>query len=357
MDGIDAALVELGDRSCKTVTTYSHGYPPSLRERLQRASRHPEATGIDELGRLDHATGHCFKDAAVGLLTKAGLSADSVRAIGSHGQTLRHLPRDAEPFTLQVGDPNVIASATGITTVADFRRRDVALGGEGAPLAPAFHQWLFASEASPRVVLNIGGFANVTVLQDTSAKVIGFDTGPGNSLLDAWHRKHNGGPYDDDGAWAASGRVNESLLSMCLEDPYFSLPPPKSTGFEYFNLDWLARRLADAELASEDVQATLLALTVASIRQAIVEHAPDTTEILVCGGGVHNGALIRDLAAAVGPIAVRSTDDFGLHPDWVEAAAFAWLASRTLEGHAGNLPTVTGASRDTVLGGIYPAAR
>ncbi len=357
MDGIDAALVELGDRSCKTITTYSHDYPPLLRERLQIASRNPETVGIDELGRLDHATGHCFKDAAQGVLRKAGLSAAAVRAIGSHGQTIRHLPRDGEPFTLQVGDPNIIASGTGITTVADFRRRDVALGGEGAPLAPAFHQWLFASEAAPRVVLNIGGFANVTVLQGTSGKVVGFDTGPGNSLLDAWHRKHNGGPYDNDGAWAASGIVDEALLRACLDDPYFALSPPKSTGFEYFNLEWLSQQLGIADLAPVDVQATLLALTVTSIRQAIAEHAPDTTDVLVCGGGVHNGALIRELAAAVDPIAVRSTDEFGLHPDWVEAAAFAWLASRTLDGLAGNLPAVTGASGEAVLGGIYPATR
>lgn len=357
MDGIDAVLVELGDHSCNTLATHSHDYPPSLRERLQTASRQPEAVGIDEFGRLDHATGHCFKDAALGVLAKSKVSPNSVRAIGSHGQTLRHLPRDAEPFTLQIGDPNIIASGTGITTVADFRRRDVALGGEGAPLAPAFHQWLFTSEATSRVVLNIGGFANVTVLQDKRAGVVGFDTGPGNSLLDAWHRKHREGPFDTDGAWATTGRVNESLLSACLDDPYFALPPPKSTGFEYFNLEWLSDRLTDSDLPPADVQATLLALTVATIRQAILEHAAGTSEILVCGGGIHNTALMHELAAAANPIAIRSTEEFGLHPDWVEAAAFAWLAGRTLDGLPGNLPAVTGASGDAVLGGIYPAAR
>lgn len=356
MDGIDAVLVELGSRSCKTLATYSHDYAPSLRERLMLASRHPERAGIDDYGRLDRATGECFRDAALGVLAKTGVSPDSVRAIGSHGQTVRHLPRDAEPFTLQIGDPNVIASGTGITTVADFRRRDVALGGEGAPLAPAFHQWLFATEASSRVVLNIGGFSNVTVLQDGTS-VVGFDTGPGNSLLDAWHQEHKDGPFDNDGAWADSGNVDESLLSACLADPYFALPPPKSTGFEYFNLAWLAERLKNSDLAPNDVQATLLALTVTTIRQAIAEHAAGTSEVLVCGGGVHNTALMRELAGAVDPITVRSTNDFGLHPDWVEAAAFAWLASRTLDGLPGNLPAVTGASGAAVLGGIYPAAR
>ena len=357
MDGIDAALVELGDHSCATLATYSHDYPLPLRERLLTASREPASVSIDELGRLDHAVGECFRDAALELMSLSGSAAISVNAIGSHGQTVRHLPRDAEPFTLQIGDPNIIASGTGVTTVADFRRRDVALGGEGAPLAPGFHQWLFANDRASRVVLNIGGFANVTVLAGDGGEVVGFDTGPGNSLLDAWHREHMGGPFDAGGEWAASGTVDETLLHACLADPYFAAAPPKSTGFEYFNLEWLAQRVGDRTVAPADVQATLLALTVKSIRNAIDAVASNTDEILVCGGGVHNDALMRALAAAVVPASVYSTEDFGLHPDWVEAAAFAWLASRTLAGLPGNLPAVTGAARAAVLGCIYPAAR
>ncbi len=357
MDGIDAALVELGEHTCATLATRSHDYPEPLRERLLAASRQPDSITIDELGRLDHAVGECFRDAALELMSLSGAKAASIRAIGSHGQTIRHLPRDAEPFTLQIGDPNLIAVGTGITTVADFRRRDVALGGEGAPLAPGFHQWLFGNGRKSRVVLNIGGFANVTVLSHTNHAVTGFDTGPGNSLLDAWHREHVGGPFDAGGAWAASGTVDARLLAACLADPYFPAAPPKSTGFEYFNLEWLSERLDGRAVAPVDVQATLLALTVTSIRNAIEGHAPATDEILVCGGGVHNEALMRALADAADPMSVRSTEDSGLHPDWVEAAAFAWLASRTLSGLPGNLPEVTGAERAAVLGCIYPGTQ
>ena len=353
MDGIDAALVELGEHTCTTLATRSHDYPEALRERLLEASRQPESVSVDDLGRLDHAVGTCFRDAAHELMVLSGTDATSIRAIGSHGQTIRHLPRDAEPFTLQIGDPNLIATGTGVTTVADFRRRDVALGGEGAPLAPGFHQWLFGNDAKARVVLNIGGFANVTVLPATGDLVTGFDTGPGNSLLDAWHRRHVGGPFDAGGAWADSGKVNDALLETCLQDPYFVATPPKSTGFEYFNLEWLEQLFGDKTIRPADVQATLLALTVTSIRNAIDAFAGETDEILVCGGGVHNDALMRELTDAVAPIAVKSTEEFGLHPDWVEAAAFAWLASRTLNGLPGNLPEVTGAERKAVLGCIY----
>ncbi len=357
MDGIDAALVELGEHACTTLATRSHDYPAELRDRLLTASQRPSSVTVDELGRLDHAVGASFRDAALELIELAGADPASIRAIGSHGQTIRHLPGDAEPFTLQIGDPNLIATGTGITTVADFRRADVALGGEGAPLAPGFHQWLFDDEKTARVVLNIGGFANVTVLAGTGAAVTGFDTGPGNSLLDAWHREHMGGPFDAGGDWAASGVVDDTLLRACLADPYFAAAPPKSTGFEYFNLEWLAQRLGEGNATPVDVQATLMALTVMSIKDAINDCAPGTDEILVCGGGAHNEALMRSLADALRPVVVRSTEESGLHPDWVEAAAFAWLASRTLSGLTGNLPEVTGAERAAVLGCVYPGTR
>lgn len=354
MDGIDAALVRLGDKLCETVATTSYPYPAELREALLAASRNPSATTVDDLGDLDHWVGCCFRDAVTALLKSSGTDHTAIEAVGSHGQTIRHLPHAARPFTLQIGDPNIIAVGTGITTVADFRRRDLALGGEGAPLAPAFHQWLFADREQHRVVLNIGGIANITVLPPGSENVTGFDTGPGNGLMDAWIQQSSNAAFDDDGAWASQGNVLPDLLTKMLDDAYFDLTPPKSTGFEYFNLDWVMRHIgANENLVASDVQASLLALTARSIGNAIEKHAPDTREVLVCGGGVHNGALMNLLAATLAPAAVRSTGDYGLDPDWVEAAAFAWLAKQTLLGRSGNLPSVTGARRAEVLGGIY----
>jgi len=353
MDGIDAALVRLGDRRCDTVETHSHAYTDALRERLIEASRRPEKTTIDEAARLDHAVGLAFRDAALALLAKSGTPASQVRAIGSHGQTLRHLPRDAEPFTLQAGDPNLIATGTGITTVADFRRRDLALGGEGAPLAPGFHEWVFGGSGTDRIVLNIGGIANVTVLPGDNGGVLGFDTGPGNTLLDAWVRHNGRGAFDRDGAWAARSDADADLLNTLLADPYFDRPPPKSTGFEYFNLSWIEASLPPTPPSPDVVQATLLELTVESIRRAVETSAPATREVFVCGGGVHNAAMMRRLTASLAPLRVASTSELGVDPDWVEAALFAWLASRSLAGRAGNLPGVTGARAPEILGGIY----
>ena len=355
MDGIDAALVKLGERRCTVMQTLASPYPDELRETLIRFSQAPGELSIDDFGQLDRAVGEAFRDAALELLSLAKVAAKDIQAIGSHGQTLRHRPDGRYPFTLQIGDPNVIASGTGITTVADFRRRDVALGGEGAPLAPAFHRWLFAEPGRSRIILNLGGIANVTLLPAADEPVIGFDTGPANSLMDAWIREARGERFDAGGAWAASGTVDHSLLEAMLADPYFAAPAPKSTGFEYFNFDWLKAHLdAKKELSAADVQATLLELTVTSIRDAIVDHTPDLQEVLVCGGGASNDALMARLANCLDPVSVSSTAAVGLDPDWVEAAAFAWLASRTLAGQAGNLPSVTGASEAQVLGGIYP---
>lgn len=223
MDGIDAALVAFGDRQCDVVATRSHEYPDDLRKRLKRAILAPDDVGIDELGSLDHAVGATFSDAAAALLSQAGAAAEQVTAIGCHGQTVRHLPQAQPPFTLQIGDPNLIAAGTGITTVADFRRADVAAGGEGAPLTPAFHQWLFGNAHSDRVVLNIGGIANITVLRKDDSPVIGFDTGPGNTLLDAWVRETNGKPFDENGDFAAQGSVDSELLDKLTGDPYSTL--------------------------------------------------------------------------------------------------------------------------------------
>jgi len=356
MDGIDAALVAFGDHECEVKATQAVDYPKDLRDELLTASRQPAQCTVDKIGQLDRWIGECFRDATLQLLKKANVDSRSVVAIGSHGQTLRHQPRGARPFTLQIGDPNIIASGTGITTVGDFRRRDLAVGGEGAPLAPAFHRWLFADTDKSRAVLNIGGIANVTMLSNTTDRVIGFDTGPGNTLLDGWIRANLDKPFDSDGGWSRSGTVNEPLLGQMLADPYFDQPPPKSTGFEYFNGGWTRSRLASlggSTIPAADIQATLAELSARTIATSILKFAPDIDEVLVCGGGIHNADLMQRLRGYLTGAQVSSTDLYGLHPDWVEAAAFAWLAKRRLEGKTGNLPEVTGASRAAVLGAIY----
>ena len=356
MDGIDAALVAFGDHECEVKATQAVDYPKDLRDELLTASRQPAQCTVDKIGQLDRWIGECFRDATLQLLKKANVDSRSVVAIGSHGQTLRHQPRGARPFTLQIGDPNIIASGTGITTVGDFRRRDLAVGGEGAPLAPAFHRWLFADTDKSRAVLNIGGIANVTMLSNTTDRVIGFDTGPGNTLLDGWIRANLDKPFDSDGGWSRSGTVNEPLLGQMLADPYFDQPPPKSTGFEYFNGGWTRSRLASLgglTIPAADIQATIAELSARTIATSILKFAPDIDEVLVCGGGVHNADLMQRLRGYLTGAQVSSTDLYGLHPDWVEAAAFAWLAKRRLEGKTGNLPEVTGASRAAVLGAIY----
>ena len=356
MDGIDAVLVEFGDRRCQIVAALSHEYPDELHTALVAATREPEQCTIDTFGRLDNWVGESFRDAALKLISESKTDVEYIVAIGSHGQTLRHQPRVERPFTLQIGDPNIIAAGTGITTVADFRRRDVALGGEGAPLLPPFHHWLFSNKKINRVVLNIGGIANVTILPAGRDCVMGFDTGPGNTLLDAWIQASKGKKFDEDGNWASSGKISSQLLALLLRDPYFAEPPPKSTGFEYFNLMWLRQALSDTGDADEaDVQATLCALTARSIADAIGTYAPDTTELLICGGGIDNSELIRWIASALPSVEIHSTAKFGLEPDWVEAAAFAWLARRCLDRKPGNLPGVTGADHAGILGGIYPA--
>jgi anhydro-N-acetylmuramic acid kinase len=354
MDGIDAALVEFGDRRCKVIATSYLEYPDELRNALISATREPEHCTVDTIGNLDNWVGEVFRDAALRLIDDAKTDAERIVAIGSHGQTLRHQPRVDRPYTMQIGDPNIIAAGTGITTVADFRRRDLAMGGEGAPLLPPFHHWLFSDKTTNRVVVNIGGIANITILRAGSDDVTGFDTGPGNTLLDAWIQTSKGARYDKDGSWAAGGEISSELLQMLLDDPYFDLPPPKSTGFEYFNLMWLRRALSQTDgMPDVDVQATLCALTARSIADAIVKYAADTGEILVCGGGIDNTELIRWLGSALQTTRIHSTADFGLEPDWVEAAAFAWLAKRCLDREPGNLPTVTGARKKAILGGIY----
>jgi anhydro-N-acetylmuramic acid kinase len=353
-DGIDAALVgfEPGLRVLATATT---PYRTDLRDQVLALTRSDAAIPLDALGRLDTALGACFADAALELLRGAPVDPARVRAIGSHGQTVRHRPDGALRFTLQLGDPTVIAERTGIRTIADFRRADVAAGGQGAPLAPAFHAAQFGGADATRVVLNLGGIANVTVLAP-NRPVLGFDTGPANCLLDGWASRHLGASRDENGQWARSGRVDPALLARCLADPYLALAAPKSSGREYFNLEWLdAIGVADAQ--PEDVQATLLEFSVRSIADAIAAHGRGARDVVACGGGVHNSALMSALARAIAPIELRSSADLGLDPDYVEAVAFAWLAQERLAERPGNLPSVTGAIGPRLLGAIHAAPR
>jgi len=352
MDGVDAALVRFGDATLEVLATHEHAYPAALREKLAAATRRSDARSPADVERLHENVGLCFRDAAMALLKKTDVERSAVAAIGSHGQTLRHEPNAPQPYSLQVGDGTIIASGTGITTISDFRTADIELGGQGAPLAPAFHEWLFGQAGRNRVILNVGGIGNVTLLHGDGSDTTGFDTGPANTLLDAWIRRHRGEACDRDGAWAAEGRVDDALLARLLADPYFAAPPPKSTGFEYFNLEWLETFGIDA-MDPADVQATLIALSASSIADAIRGRAD---EVLVCGGGVHNRELMRQIRCRLPGIALASTGSAGLDPDWVEAVAFAWLAMRTTHGLPGNLPAVTGASRPAVLGVTHHAA-
>ena len=353
-DGIDAALVRFDGTSCTLVHGDTCRWNPALRARLVALGQGGDATSLDELGALDVQVAEAFAQAAHQAISAAGISPRAVRAIGSHGQTIRHRPAAAHPFTWQIGDGNVIAERTGIDVVADFRRRDVAAGGQGAPLVPAFHAALLHDANEARAVLNLGGIANFTLLPK-HGDVRGFDTGPANALMDAWCERHHGTPFDARGAFAASGRVDEALLARLLSDAWFALPPPKSSGREQFHLAWVETHLRGGERA-EDVQATLLELTARTVADALRAHQPDTARVLACGGGVHNPVLLARIAAQLPRVQVQSTAAHGLDPDFVEAMAFAWLAREALAGRPGNLPAVTGARGPRVLGVVYPGS-
>ena len=355
-DAIDVALACF-DPAPRLLAAHAYPYDPALRERVLALSQAPAAARatLDEVAALDVAIGQAFAAAALALLERAGVAPAAVAAIGSHGQTLRHRPSGPQPFTWQLGDPHVIAERCGITTVADFRRRDVAAGGQGAPLMPAFHVAALGAATEARAVLNLGGIANLT-LMPRGAPVVGFDTGPANALLDAWSLRERGVARDDGGAWAASGRVREELLARLQSDPYFRLPPPKSTGRDAFHLQWLEAALAAcAPLPAADVQATLAELSAASVADALRAAMPDAARVIACGGGVHNADLMRRLAARLAPVRLESSAAHGVDPDYVEAMGFAWLARETLAGRPGNLPSVTGAAGPRVLGAIHPA--
>ncbi len=353
MDAIDVALARFEDRT-RLACYREYPLEHALRRELRGLSKD---SPIDAVSRLDERLGFLFAAAVKRLLRETRLQSKDIIAIGSHGQTILHRPQAPCPASVQIGDPNVICNETSITTVADFRRMDMVNGGQGAPLAPAFHQYQFQAAGHPAIILNIGGMANLTLL--APAKVIGFDTGPGNALLDDWIQKHKNREYDKNGAWAGRGHVNAALLKSMLNDPYFSLPAPKSTGRDYFNLPWLTRRLDEytaergAAISAVDVQATLLQLSAVSISEAIKSYAKNVSEVLACGGGAYNRALMQNLQRLLPELKIATTEKYGLAPASVEAAAFAWLAKQRLENKPANLPAVTGANREALLGGVY----
>lgn len=351
LDGLDIALIEQAERP----TLIAHQYlpmPASLREQLLDLC----ASGPDELEKAALAENEWVRLAAAGintLLAKEKLEPSAIRAIGSHGQTVRHEP--AKGFTVQIGNPALLAELTNICVVSDFRRRDVAAGGQGAPLVPAFHQALFDAVTTARAVLNIGGFSNLTLIAPDQS-LSGFDCGPGNVLLDAWINATTGADYDKGGEWAATGQTSSALLTQLKSDTFFQTQGPKSTGRELFNLSWLKKHLIHhPNLAAQDVQATLVELTAQSIVEALIRVQPTTAGLLVCGGGAHNRTLMARLASLLPAAKVASTETQGVPPDWVEAMAFAWLAHCCLEGIPANRPSVTGAQGLRILGAIYPA--
>lgn len=354
VDGIDAALVAF-DPAPRLIFARTYAMPTALTDDVLRLSQADAKVSLDEVGMLDTRLGEAFARAASQLLDDSGVAPSQVRAIGSHGQTLRHRPSGENPFTLQLADANVIAERTGLTTVADFRRRDVAAGGQGAPLVPAFHAATMRDPVEDRAILNLGGIANLTLLPAQGA-VLGFDTGPGNGLMDAWCLRHRGQRFDLDGEFAAQGQAHEGLLAVLCDDPWLRLPPPKSTGRDQFHLDWLADKAQGLELASADVQATLVAFTARTVAEALRASMPRCQRVLACGGGARNRVLMARLQQELRDIPLGSTADAGVDPDFLEAMAFAWLARETLEHRPGNLRDVTGARGARVLGAIFAAS-
>jgi len=350
MDGVDGVLANFQGGAIRTLEAAFVPFPPALRAELMAL----QANGDNEIEReaiAANGLARCYADCVQQLLP---LAPGRVAAVAVHGQTVRHRPELG--FTRQTNNPALLAELTGIDVIADFRSRDIAAGGQGAPLVPAFHAAAFGKPGTARVVVNIGGIGNISVLH-ADGRVTGFDTGPGNVLLDGWIGRHQGQEYDADGAWGASGTLHAGLLDVLLEEPYFHQPAPKSTGRDLFHMEWLDARLAGfADLAPADVQATLVELTARSIAESILQESAAVDTVYVCGGGAYNGALLRSLAAALGGnIAVESTAALGVAPNRVEALAFAWLGYRFSTREPGNMPAVTGAKGPRILGALYPA--
>lgn len=359
IDCIDAVAVRFPDtsehkqqHSIEILETASLEITPALKQRIIELNT-PGSDEIDKMMTLDIELGQLFADVVMALLKKARIPSNEIKAIGSHGQTIRHQIDSFPHYTLQIANANIIAQQTGICTVADFRTRDMVVGGQGAPLVPAFHQHMFSSEQN-RIIINIGGMANVSFLW-SHQDIQGFDTGPGNVLMDAWILQKLNKTFDDQGAWARTGHIDEKLLERFLQEPYFAKPAPKSTGRDLFDWHWLGKNLEKQnKQKAEDIQATLMALTTESIARAIESWGPAPCDVFVCGGGSQNTFLMESLAQRLENYRVSSTEKLGLHPAWVEACAFAWLAKRCLESKPGNLPSVTGAQSSVILGNIFP---
>ena len=368
MDGIDAALLQLSaDNAPNIVGTLDTPYPQNLSDSLAQLCLN-NATTPSQLGAINIQVGKAFAEAALALLSDNDLRPQDITAIGSHGQTIWHEPATALPFTTQLGDPNTIAHLTGITTVADFRGRDMAAGGQGAPLAPLFHQHCFYRQSAQAAIVNIGGIANLTLLsKDEKGCPVGYDTGPGNVLMDCWIQHHKQQSYDHNGMWAQQGQVIPALLTQLLKEPYLHLPAPKSTGRELFNLAWIEKAIESSignhtsnEQHLADIQRTLLEFTAETIKQAFEQQvsAQEVSahyQLAVCGGGAHNPILMQRLAELLPDVRVSSTSEFGIDPDWVEAGTFAWLASEALKGRRFDNQSLTGAKGEIALGAIYPA--
>lgn len=325
-------------------------YPPALRRDVDSMISEGRQPTPGRAAALDESLGRFFARVANELMQQAGVERQDVAAIGSHGQTVWHEPGGERPLSIQLGSGSMISRATGVTTITDFRRADLVAGGQGAPLAPLLHRELLGSEPEHRAIINIGGIANLTLLrgQDLAA---GYDTGPGNCLMDAWIQRHLEQAYDDDGDWAASGQVEQPLLEAMLSEPYFHAAPPKSTGLELFNMNWLNHYLEGRDIPAEAVQATLAELTARTLAHAV--HESGAQRVLLCGGGVHNAHLVGRLADMLDPLPVESTSLHGVDPDWLEAILFAWLARERLAGRAQTTMPITGAGKPVLLGKVY----
>ena len=353
IDSIDAAAMTFSGGKLKLLGTYAEPIPARVKQQIVDLCQ-PGKDSVQLLCETDNQLGELFAQTALALMQAEGIHPEQVAAIGSHGQTVRHSPPNsgAIAFTQQIGDANIIAARTDCHVVADFRRKDMALGGHGAPLVPAFHKTLFSCAQTNRVIANIGGISNITVLP-RERSCYGFDTGPGNLLLDAWCAKHTGQSFDDRGSWGATGEVCQKLLNQLMDHPFIAQVAPKSTGREMFNLAWLETQLRGFNVKPQDIQATLVSFTAQSLAAAINKLNEPVDEVYICGGGVFNDQLMAQLQIALGPRALHSTEKLGLDPTWVEACAFGWLAHQYINNQPGNLPSVTGASREAVLGALY----
>lgn len=359
LDGIDVCLVDVQAKRFEVLATHFLAYPASIKSALLTLHT-PSHNELEETQLVANQLAKLYAEAVNALLENQRLKPSQVIAVGCHGQTIRHKPiiNDDVGFTLQIGNAALLAELTQITVVSDFRSRDIAAGGQGAPLVPAFHQAIFSHPNQSRAIINIGGIANITYLpksSDQQTPVLGFDSGPGNMLIDAWTKLHLHQDFDANGAWARTGKLNDALLQQMLSDHYLAAPPPKSTGRDLFNDDWLKHQLSKSNLPQQDVARTLTTFTANTIAEALIKFCPHVDEVYLCGGGARNSLLVSELRHNLPNILIEPTDALGVGVDWVEAAAFAWLAHQTIVHQPGNLPAVTGAKGLRILGAIYQA--